>query len=289
MATKGIVNLDSLQSTEIFPLSDPVTGLISRPAGVYERKMLIEGNAFLSTVFIESLDVGASVEVKYWDFTTGKAVSERYDLPSHSLQSAAGSNRILVTRIHNKPICEVTVTGGNATFGVYITTVSYSASDLENALKFNEQSTDLVIDKALPSSLYDPVTGKWYFTKSDQGIQIVKVIDSGEAAGSLFFPSFNGVTNPGNTQTLISDTVTAGKTRLIRQSVIYCQAYAEYEIIVDGAIVGGGGTSPSNPKDIFPFDPNFPVSGGKVIEVKFRAATISPVTSVRAYLMSNEI
>lgn len=288
MSTKGIVNLDNLQSTEIFPLSD-LSGLISRSAGVYTRKMLIEGNAFLSTVFIESIDVGASVEVKYYDFTTGKIVSERFDLTSHSSISSAGSERIVVTRIHNKPICEVTVLNGSARFGVYITAVSYSASDIDNALKFNEQDVSLSLDKALPEALYDPVTNKWYFAQSDKGIQIVKVIDSGETAGTPIFPSFVGITDPGVTQNLISDTVSAGKTRLIRQVIVSCSAYGEYEILADGAIIGSGITSPSNPKDIFPFDPNFPVPSGKTIEVKFRSSANSPITSLKSFLMSNEI
>jgi hypothetical protein len=75
----------------------------------------------LSSVFVESMDVGATLKVNFFDATTGADVGERYNLKSHDLISAVGSYRNLVTRHHNRVGCEAIVTGGNVKFSVYIT------------------------------------------------------------------------------------------------------------------------------------------------------------------------
>ena len=92
-----------------------------RSAGTYTIIGEVRSAATLSSVFVESMDVGATLKVNFFDATTGADVGERYNLKSHDLISAVGSYRILVTRHHNRVGCEAIVTGGNVKFSVYIT------------------------------------------------------------------------------------------------------------------------------------------------------------------------
>jgi hypothetical protein len=92
-----------------------------RNAGTYTKIGEVRSAAMLSSVFVESMDVGATLKVNFFDATTGADVGERYNLKSHDLISAVGSYRILVTRHHNRVGCEAIVTGGNVKFSVYIT------------------------------------------------------------------------------------------------------------------------------------------------------------------------
>lgn len=166
--------------------SDPILPLISRPPGVYEQPVMIKGNSLLSTVFVESADVGASVKVDWWDATTGKEVGEEYLLGGHDSISTSGIiSRETVTRIHNMPIVRATVSGGNAKFSVYITVVSSFASDLDAALQKHLEIIDFARDKALPIVTWDTTTDKWVFLQSTAGklqVDVPGVIQTNQQA-----------------------------------------------------------------------------------------------------------
>lgn len=144
--------------------------------GTYTLPFHSEGNSLLSTVYVKTADPGASVKVNYWDYTTGVDLTadpgDRHNLQSHVLLLAAGApqnDRIIVTGLHNKPNLEVIVTGGNVTFGVYVTVVSSFASDLDQNLKFQAQTADLAHDKGLVVSGYDATLGKFFMLPIDNG------------------------------------------------------------------------------------------------------------------------
>lgn len=146
--------------------------------GTFDVKLFSQGNSLISTLFIESLDPGATIKVNYWDFGVGEDAGERVDLQSHKLFTgplSVISDRITVTRIHDKPVVEVIVTGGNATFGVYVSVVSSFASDSDAALVLDQQVVDLALDKGNPKGIYDPVQGKWYLARGQQGVQDVHI------------------------------------------------------------------------------------------------------------------
>jgi len=109
-----VIQLDAFQS-------DAWLKLEARGPGTYIQIGEVMAGAVLSSVFVESMDSGASLKVNYFDATTGAAVGERFDLKSHDLITAPGSNRIMVVRHHNRLGCEAIVTGGNAIFSVYVT------------------------------------------------------------------------------------------------------------------------------------------------------------------------
>ncbi len=160
--------------------------------GMFESKILVslqsitddvliqrctsEGNSILSTLFVKSMSPGATLEVLYYDTGVGEEDGEEYFLAEHTTPDALGSDRILVTRMHNKPVLKATVTG-TVEFGVYITVVASFASDIDSTLVSNEQIVDLAVDKALQVSVYDPVAGKFYFTQGTLGVQNVSISD----------------------------------------------------------------------------------------------------------------
>lgn len=125
------LKLDLYESRESVPLQTFLPG-------VYTQKLECRGNSILSTVFVHTIDSGASVKVEYIEATTGEDEGEVIFLEEHPLLTTAPqSSKILVTRMHNKPNIRITVTGGEARLGVYITVVASFASELDSALLFD--------------------------------------------------------------------------------------------------------------------------------------------------------
>lgn len=162
MASSYVRRLKAFDSATPFDLQD-------RAPGVYEYEFLVEGNSILSTVFIESADVGATLLVEYYDTTTGKEVGEVYNLASHRLMSVFGDDRLTVTRIHNKPTAKCTVLGGNIKFSVYITVIESFASDLDAALQYEGDTVDINRDKGMPITAFETSTGLWGFLRTLNG------------------------------------------------------------------------------------------------------------------------
>lgn len=172
--------------------SKPVLPIRQLTAGTYVIPLFTEGNSLLSSVYVRSISGGGSVKVNYFDFGPGNndLPGERYDLTSHQLITTADTtDRILVTKLHNKPHIEMIVTG-TVEFGIYVTVVASFASDLESNLKLHAQLADLLKDKGLPSMGYDSGDGKFYFLPLDNGA--LKITGSVSAIAG-------GKTNPKNT------------------------------------------------------------------------------------------
>lgn len=174
--------LDEFQSLELFQLREPASNnLISRAPGVYEINTRIQGNSLLSTLYVHSLDAGASVLVEYVESTTGEIQGELFPLTSHPVQTAAGNppSRILVTRIHNKPVCRATVIGGNASFGVYATVVGSDATDIDSALQLEGAPFAPTTHKGIPIAGVDE-SGDWKFARfTDTGeLKIAGIINA---------------------------------------------------------------------------------------------------------------
>lgn len=164
MAQERLLRMSLYETRAIVPLT-------VHPVGVFEQPLHIEGNSILSSVFFKSGP--GSVKVDYYDTTTGTEVGEEFSLDSHDLISSPTTDRILVTRVHNKPIVRVTVTGGSAEFGIYITVVASFASDLDSALVRDIQTANLVTDKAMIAASYDAISGQFKFLRSINGRLLV--------------------------------------------------------------------------------------------------------------------
>jgi len=135
MSEAKIINLHETKT--IFDLK-------SYSSGVHSQIISVYGNSFVSSVFVLSIDPDTSVQVNYFDTTLGYAYSERYDIGSHDVldNSYNGkTQRELFCLIHNKVVCEIVVSGGNAILGVSATASS----------AFDDKSMDQVIAMARSS------------------------------------------------------------------------------------------------------------------------------------------
>lgn len=133
-------------------------------------ELSLQGNSLLSSVFVESADPGATIEINYYQVTTGNDATERMDLRSHpplTVANAGETSQILVTNIHDKPRLEFKVSGGDAVFGVYGSLVTQFPVDLTTFLE--NSSVNLAIDAGLPIMLYDDQSGSFNFLRGSNG------------------------------------------------------------------------------------------------------------------------
>lgn len=114
-----IYRLGLYESMTVIPIAS------FNPGVYYVRLGTPAGNSLLSTLFVKS--ASGSVEVEYEDSGPGDGTlpGEIINLGGHTVfNTGAVSERIIITRISNKPRIKVTVLGGAVEFGVHISIVS---------------------------------------------------------------------------------------------------------------------------------------------------------------------
>lgn len=267
--------------------SKALVPLATRSAGVYIQKLAIAGNSILSSVFVESLDSGASVLVEYFDYGVGSDAGESYALTAHDeIFTAVTTDRRLVSNIHDKPTIRCTVSGGNVRFGVYATVVLTTATDIDNALQREGDPVSLSLDKGMPVMVYDEVNGEWKFARGEAGIQDVRVVGNvaiGEP-GDALFQDFSGTSTPGIEQTLISYTVPVGKTLNLLSVYVISRQESSFKIEGDSLLIGSGRTGPANPMGLFEYRIARSFSSGKLINIKAAVRAGAPPANIECYL-----
>lgn len=277
---EDILRLGQFESKAIIPLANV-------GPGIYLQKLAIVGNSLLSTVFIQSLDVGATVLVEYFDYGVGGDAGEFHPLNSHEILSVVGaSDRILVSNIHDKPTVRATVVGGNATFGVYATVVLSSASDIDSALHKDDETVLLSSDKGIPTMIFDETAGVWKFNRGTGGIQDVRIVGNVQigAFGTPIFIDQSSLTTPGSLQTLLSYTVPVLKTLNILAVTLVCRQEASFQIYGDSLLIGSGRTGPASPNVNFSYAVARSFIAGKLIEIKAAARNNSAATDIECFL-----
>ena len=277
-----LMRFSEYESKAIVPLS-------TRAPGIYDQRISIAGNSLLSSVFVESLDLGASVLVEYFDYTTGGDVGEEYFLKAHDpISSAITTQRTLVSNLHDKATVRCTVTGGNVRFGVYATVVITTASDIDNALQREPESVDLIIDKGMPVMIYDEVNGVWRFARGEDGIQDVRVVGNvsiGEP-GTPAFVDASETTTPGVEQTIISYTVPALQTFNLLNVAVICRQESAFQVFADASLIGSGRTGPASPNVNFSYRVARSFPAATIIEVKATARSGSVAAPIECYLQA---
>lgn len=267
--------------------SKAVITLSTRAPGVYIQKLAVAGNSVLSSVFVESLDGGASVLVEYFDFGVGGDVGEAYPLNSHDpVTTATTTDRKLISGIHDKPYLKCTVSGGNVRFGVYATVVVSTATDIDNALQREGDSVLLSVDKGMPVMVYDEANGEWKFARGEDGIQDVRVVGNvaiGEP-GEPVFADYAGTSTPGTEQTLISYTVPVGKTLNLLAVYVISRQESSFRIEGDSALIGSGRTGPANPMGLFEYRIARSFSAGKLINIKASVRASAPPADIECFM-----
>lgn len=223
------LKLDLYESRESVPLQTFLPG-------VYTQKLECRGNSILSTVFLHTIDSGASVKVEYIEATTGEDEGEEIPLETHPiLTSAPQSSKILVTRMHNKPNVRITVTGGEARLGVYITVVASFASELDSSLLFEGEAFDPEKIKGLMISGVEDSTNEVQFFHFKNGkLQV----ETTEPVGSDSINEFDETSiAAATTQDVLSYEVPVGKSLFL--CAIDCEGdnIATYRIYREGELI----------------------------------------------------
>lgn len=277
-----ILRISQYESRAIVPLA-------TRSTGVYLQKLAVAGNSILSSVFVESLDVGASVLVEYFDYGVGSDVGEQYVLNKHDpITTPVTTNRVLIANLHDKPFLRCTVTGGDVRFGVYATVVLTTASDIDNALQREGEIVNLVTDKGMPIMVYDEINSEWRFARGEDGIQDVRIVGNvaiGEPGAATFVDAATETT-PGSEQTLLSYTVPALRILNILSVKLACRQEAHFEVYGDGSMIGSGRTGAATPNVNFAYQPARSFNAGKIIEVKATARNGSAAANIECYIQA---
>lgn len=104
-------------------------------SGTYYQQLWAEGNAVVSTVFVESLTAGASLMVTFEDLGLSDNAADRVWLGGHEILNSANSiSKTSITRFHNKPRIKTVVTGGTVTYGQWVTLKTEAVSDIQFGL-----------------------------------------------------------------------------------------------------------------------------------------------------------
>jgi hypothetical protein len=273
------IKLKTFQTNTLLPL-------VSRAAGTYTRRLLIEGNSLLSTVYVNAIDGGTTVKVNYYEDTTGGDLGERKELPGHPVQSLASTNpnKITVTPFHNSPILEVIVTGGSATFSVHATVVNSFATDLDAALILDGDSFESDGDKAIPIACLDEESGQLFFMRCNNGALVSDPIYAGDA---VYLDGLEEST-PLVEQTLTSFTVGATKKRLLGIIKVSSFRSGTWIAEIDSATIASGRTSAGQPDSFIEFIPRREVSATSTFTLKYTGLS-GPASDVHYHVMTTEI
>lgn len=160
----------------------------------YLVPLQIQGNSLFSSVWVKSIAPGATLLVSYFETTTGNLGEERVDIVSHEIITAAQLDPVYgftaqrtVTPFHNKPICEITLTGGSAEFGIYVTVIDTFASDMDAALVFDNELADLSKDKAIPIAGLDASNRFQMLQVVDGALRVqAEIVEAGSSSTPVF-------------------------------------------------------------------------------------------------------
>jgi len=152
-----------------------------RMPGEYLAKIDSRDVTLLSTLYIRSIDPGATITAQYFDFTTGGDLGEETLVGSHVQPIAGATDRILLSNAHNKPFLRVIVAGGNVDFSIYGTALN-NAGDA-SIVRENDAAL-LGVDFANAIAGLDEAGTKW------------KVVRVGADGSLLVKNSVSGTTVP---------------------------------------------------------------------------------------------
>ena len=139
------------------------------------------------------------------------------------------------------------------------------------------------------------------FAENSNGNLVVRVEDEeavsvlndillqlGGSAGTPFFSDASSTTT-GALQTLISEVVPGGVTRTISKVIVSSRAPGNFEVKINGAVIGSGRTGPSEMNSSFIFMPGRDAAATETITVEFTQAYGKVGTDIEAYLMATDM
>jgi uncharacterized membrane protein len=275
--------LNLYQSLAILPVS-----VLS--AGTHYFSVSPSGNSVLSTVWVKTLDLGASVLVKWFDHGPGSGdyPGERVYLEEHlPISTPDTSNRIVVTKIHDKAYAEVIITGGDVELGIYATSVSSFPQDPPY---LNGSDANLAFDGGNANVIYNSADDKFYLVQGQTNGSMNVHVTGGVILEGVYTPKIlrgNAETTPNAWQELIVDWPAATKNWRLRKAVIAARCYGVWQVTANGVIIGEGFTSPAENNVKYEFSPYWIVDSGLIVKVRFKQ-NYGPVCDVSAFMHLTE-
>ena len=284
MAELKPLRLNQFQTSVALPLEP-------RVSDTYERRLTLAGNSLLSTLYVTSIDPGATIQVTYWEYTTGEQTGERRDIKAHPLIDASNFSTItphvlIVAPFHREPQLEVVVTGGSATFSVYLTCPTSFASAQDNSLILDGSPFDPFNNLAQPVACLDEDTGTLNFLRCKKGIIPADPIYLGTAfreSGS-FTPTI-----PGTDELMTSFTVTS-TSRLISRVRVSGRQPGRWRLLADSSLICSGRIGSATPNDTFDLTPRESIANGALVELKFESRnTPSPGSDIDYHILGSDL
>jgi hypothetical protein len=103
--------------------------------GTYYQPLWAEGNALVSTVFVESISTGASIMVTFEDVGLSDKSEDKVWLGGHEILDTANAiSKTSITRFHNRPRIKTVISGGTVTYGQWLTLKTEAVSDIQFGL-----------------------------------------------------------------------------------------------------------------------------------------------------------
>lgn len=259
-----LVQIKEFQTQELFPLREV-------SPGTYHIPLQIEGNSLLSSLLVTDVAVGATVTVNYFQTTTGEEYAERSPLVSHTTKFAGSqaADTIIVARVHLKPVCEIVISGGNATFGLMVTMVSAFASDIESCL-FKDQYSVVGGERGIPMMTIDDDTGKMLFLRTKGG----KIITNEEPSGEHVHLTHADTLDPNERRLVLKKQQFDKSFRMAQFTVVSASDY-RVTVQVNGSLALSSRTNKYQPQSDQHFDP-------------YRIAPANSVVTIEAHRLSAE-
>lgn len=162
----------AIQQIRLDPFDTQSVALPSIPLspGTHTFQIQTRANYILSSLFLVS--VSGSVEVNWYQTTTGALGVERQPLATHGVipsgDPAIGTTgTISVTSIHNKPVVEIIVSGGPCEIGLYITGLPGVGSKIDRALIENGDDASSGLHYGLITAGLDYVANQFRYIAID--------------------------------------------------------------------------------------------------------------------------
>lgn len=257
--------------------------------GTYTIPIQPNGNSLLSSVLVTDVGAAGTVKVNYYQTTAANEQIERTNLTGHALISTASTSarQNLVTKIHSKIFAEIVVSGNAVEVGLLVTVVSSFASDLDAALKLDQQDTDLAVDRGMPLAVYDVTNQKWVFLRTDGTGALITATTFSPPVANKTISGFAAITPAGSTA-VVSYTIPTGKTFLLLSASTSSTGEFKHELIVNSVTVKVGRSSFMNRDS----DLTLPLQlvADDEIEIKSTSTTTFGTTnSVDAFLTGKEV
>ena len=249
-----------------------------RAAGSFEQILLIQGNAILSTIVIESLDSG-SVLVEFEEIIYEDQVKPLF---SKSF-SAPGTYQFWTHPFHTK--IKVTVTTTDTSTFTIKSTVRTDVEILRSS-SLDGADFDPTDNKHIPVGCYDPDQEKLFFLRCKNGVLVTDPIDTGDP----IFIDGETATTPGVIQTLFTSIVPVGKTHILSKIHISGSIGGKWLADIDSTIIGSGRIASGSPDSTLEFTPRRKILAGESFRVRFTSKS-KPIagSDVNHHVMLAEI